>query len=243
MRVGGVSLTSLPGVKHPRPGGQLGGHVEYPLPIGQQPLRDRAPYPVRPLHCPDPGRPLAGSLPQLTVARGIRAEPARGPQNLLAVPGLDRDRQLVRVNPDDHLIHHVPLPRRAASHVSEDGQRYFELSRPFLSHASPRRPAGPHAMKEPHLATRRAAAIRALRPGTSPEPAPARAVLEDISSRDDGYSAGWQPAEPKTASGSRGSGGCVAGRGPAVFALAGAGRAGPVLLLPAGFVQRILDAP
>ena len=59
--------------------------------------------------------------------------------------------------------------------------------------------------------------------------------------RDDGYSAGWQPAEPKTASGSRGSGGCVAGRGPAVFALAGAGRAGPVLLLPVGFVQRILD--
>jgi hypothetical protein len=27
----------------------------------------------------------------------------------------------------------------------EDGQRYFELSRPFLSHASPRHPARPHA--------------------------------------------------------------------------------------------------
>src|SRR6266571_8162104 len=76
------------------------------------------------------------------------------------------------------------LPRRAASPVSEDGQRYFELSRPFLSHASPRRPAGPHARKEPHLATRWAAARRALRPGTSPEPAPTRVVLEDISSRD-----------------------------------------------------------
>jgi hypothetical protein len=41
-------------------------------------------------------------------------------------------------------------------------------------------------MKEPHLATQWAAAIRAFRPGTSPEPAPARVVLKDISSRDDG---------------------------------------------------------
>ena len=34
--------------------------------------------------------------------------------------------------------------------VSEDGQRYFELSRPFLSHASLRHPAGTHPMNEPH---------------------------------------------------------------------------------------------
>jgi hypothetical protein len=33
--------------------------------------------------------------------------------------------------------------------VSEDGQRYFELSRPFLGHASPRHPARTHARKEP----------------------------------------------------------------------------------------------
>jgi hypothetical protein len=35
--------------------------------------------------------------------------------------------------------------------------------------------------------------------------------------------------------------GCVVGRGPAVFVLARIGRPGPVLLLPVGFVQRILD--
>jgi len=34
---------------------------------------------------------------------------------------------------------------------SEDGHRYFEQSRPFLSHAPPRRPTGPHAIKEPQL--------------------------------------------------------------------------------------------
>ena len=39
-------------------------------------------------------------------------------------------------------------------------------------------------MKEPRLATRRAAAKRASGPGTSPEPAPTRAVLKDISSRE-----------------------------------------------------------
>lgn len=34
--------------------------------------------------------------------------------------------------------------------MSEDGQRCFEQSRPFSSHASPRCPTEPHAMKEPH---------------------------------------------------------------------------------------------
>jgi hypothetical protein len=38
-------------------------------------------------------------------------------------------------------------------------------------------------MKEPRPETRRAAARKSVQPGTSPEPAPARAVLEDISSR------------------------------------------------------------
>ena len=40
-----------------------------------------------------------------------------------------------------------------ADHLAgEDGQRYFELSRAFLSRASPRHPARTHAMKEPHPA-------------------------------------------------------------------------------------------
>jgi hypothetical protein len=47
----------------------------------------------------------------------------------------------------------TPVHRLASSLTpasnSEDGQRYFELSRPFLSHASPRYPARTHAMKEP----------------------------------------------------------------------------------------------
>jgi len=59
---------------------------------------------------------------------------------------------------------------------SEDGQRYFELSRPFLSHASPRHLARAHAMKEPHPATQAGSRKESAQPGTSPEPAPAQAV-------------------------------------------------------------------
>jgi hypothetical protein len=38
-------------------------------------------------------------------------------------------------------------------------------------------------MKEPRLATQAGSRKKSVQPGTSPEPAPARAVLEDISSR------------------------------------------------------------
>jgi len=76
--------------------------------------------------------------------------------------------------PDDHLIHHEHL---LAWHVpvSEDGQRYFELGRPFLSHASPRHLARAHAMKEPRP-TAAGSREESAQPGTSPEPALAQAV-------------------------------------------------------------------
>ena len=45
-------------LKYPGPGGQLGRHIQHPLPIGQQPLRQRPADPVRALHRPDPLGPL-----------------------------------------------------------------------------------------------------------------------------------------------------------------------------------------
>ena len=60
--------------------------------------------------------------------------------------------------------------------TGEDGHRYFEQSRPFLSHASPRHLARTHAMKEPRLITQAGSRKESARPGTSPEPALARAV-------------------------------------------------------------------
>ena len=122
------------------------------------------------------------------VLAGVRPKPARRTQHLPGISGLDRHRRLVRVHPDDHTIHHSLLARPIRL-VSEDGHRYFELSRPFLSHASLRRPTGPHAMKEPHP-TQVGSRDESVRPGTSLEPAPARAVMEDISSRGQGVEDG-----------------------------------------------------
>ena len=99
MRIGGIGLEPLAGARHPRPGRQLRRHIQHPLAVGEQPLGHRAPDPVRALHRPDSRRPLPGQPGQLTVTRGVSAEPARGPQNLPAVPGLDRDRQLVGNRP------------------------------------------------------------------------------------------------------------------------------------------------
>ena len=69
--------------------------------------------------------------------------------------------------------------------ASEDGQRYFELSKPFLSLASPRAPGQDASYERATLETETGSREKSVQPGTSPEPAPARAVLEDISSRDE----------------------------------------------------------
>jgi hypothetical protein len=171
----GSVLRPWPVTGHPGPGGQFGWHVQYPFAAGQQPLRQRPPDPVGAFHRPRPPGPLPRVGQQLPVAAHIGTEPALGPQNLPAVPGLDRHRQLVRIHPDDHLVHHEYLLAYQAP-ASEDGQRYFELSRPFLSHASPRHPAKAHAMKEPRPTNRTGSRKESTRPGTSPEPALARAV-------------------------------------------------------------------
>jgi hypothetical protein len=82
----------------------------------------------------------------------------------------------VRVDPDDHLIHPGHLLASLQRIFSEDGQRYFELGRPFLSHAPPRHPAKAHAMKSHTRHAKRAARNKSAQPSTSPEPAPAQAV-------------------------------------------------------------------
>jgi hypothetical protein len=92
MSVGGAGLAALAGVEHPGPGGQFGGDVQHPHSAGQQPLRQRPPDPVGAFHRPHPLRQLPGISQQLLVAARISAEPALGPQNLPAVPGLDRHR-------------------------------------------------------------------------------------------------------------------------------------------------------
>jgi hypothetical protein len=115
---------------------------------------------------PHPVRPLMGDLQHAAVAAGVGAERASRAQHLAGVAGLDRHRPLVRIHPDHHPVHHHPPHPDPAGRVSEDGQRCFEQSRPFSSHASPRCPAGSHAMKEPHQDERWAAASDSARTPT-----------------------------------------------------------------------------
>ena len=83
VRISRVGLAALTGVEHPRPGSELGRHIQHPLPAGQQPLRQRPPDPVRALHRPDPVRPLPGILPPAAGSRGRQCRtgpsPARSP--------------------------------------------------------------------------------------------------------------------------------------------------------------------
>ena len=66
----------------------------------------------------------------------------------------------------DRLCGSIPITTRSitvllildpVASVSEDGQRCFQQSTPFSSHASPRCTTGPHAMTEPHQEERWAA--------------------------------------------------------------------------------------
>jgi hypothetical protein len=77
-------LRPWPVPEHPRPGSELGGHVQHPLPAGQQPLRQRAPDTVRALHRPDPVRPLPRILHQQPVTTSVgRATLLRAEQTIL----------------------------------------------------------------------------------------------------------------------------------------------------------------
>jgi hypothetical protein len=105
------------------------------------------------------GEPSLGACDQVTrpdhlqhgpvLRRGRRERAGRG-QHLSGVAGLDRDRPLVRIYP--MMTTSITRPPRSPflrAVVNEAGQRCFEQSRPFLSHASPWCPPDPHAMKEP----------------------------------------------------------------------------------------------
>ena len=175
VRVVRVALAGMSGVEHPDAGGQLGWHVEDPLAVGEQPRRHRPASAIGALHRPRPARPLPAVPQHRPVAAGIGAEPAGREQHLPLVADLDRGRGLMRIHPDDHAAHTRRSSRRAVAD-SEDGQRYYEPSRPLLSHASPRCPARPHAMEEPR-SPRAGSRKKSVPPSTTPEPGPTRVTL------------------------------------------------------------------
>ena len=121
-----------------------------------QPDRQGPTQPVRPQDQPLSRRARQVHLArarrsrQLAVVAGASAEPARSPQDLrLSRASIVTD-SLCGSTPMTTLSITIP-PHPGADHLAgEDGQRHFELGKPFLSYAPPRHPARTHARKEPH---------------------------------------------------------------------------------------------
>ena len=106
--VAGIGLAVVAGVEEPHPGSELGRHVHDVLAGLEEPLRQRPAGAVASLDRPDPLRPVLRIGPHRGVAGLVGAEPARAEQLLASVDDLDRRRQLVGIDPDDHLRHRSP---------------------------------------------------------------------------------------------------------------------------------------
>jgi hypothetical protein len=126
VRVGGVGLAALPGVEHPRPGGQLGRHVDHALPVGQQPRRDRPPDPVRAVHGPGALWPQTGEPQQLPVAAP-------------SVPDRPRARSTSRSSRasivTDALCGSIPITTRSITRLLTDGGNHCQRGRATLFRA------------------------------------------------------------------------------------------------------------
>ena len=112
VRVVGVGLAVVAGVEQPGPGRQLRRHVDHVLAVGQQPLRQRPAGAVAALHRPHPVRPRRDVLAHRGVPGLVGAEPAGRQHRLAVVDDLDRRRQLVGIDPDEHLRHAASPSRR-----------------------------------------------------------------------------------------------------------------------------------
>ena len=98
----GVALAGVLGVQQPHPGGQLGLHIQHPLPGGNQLLGQQAAQPGSALYRPNPVRPGGRPRDQLPGLRRAGTDPHLA-QRLLGRGNCDRGvRALMRVDPDHH---------------------------------------------------------------------------------------------------------------------------------------------
>ena len=109
VRIPGIGLAVVAGVEEPDPGSQLGRHVHHLLARLEEPLCQGSTGAVAALERPDPLRPSLCIVPHRGVAGLVGAEPAGTEQRLVPVDDLDGGRELVGIDPDDHLRHSVLL--------------------------------------------------------------------------------------------------------------------------------------
>jgi hypothetical protein len=110
VRVVCVGLAVVPAIEQPGAGGELGGHVDHRLTVGQQPLRQRPAGAVTALDRPNPLRPGRDVFAHHGVAGLVGVEPASRQDSLAMVDDLDGRRQLMGIDPDEHLRHAAHSP-------------------------------------------------------------------------------------------------------------------------------------
>ena len=109
----GVGLAVVAGVEEPDLRGELGRDVDDAFAVFEYSLRERAPGTVGSFDGPDPVGPGLRVAAHRGVAGAVGGEPARAEQLLVLVDDLNRDRQLVGIDPEDHVlcvVVHVLLP-------------------------------------------------------------------------------------------------------------------------------------
>ena len=106
MRIQRVGLAVVPGVEQPGPRCKFRRNIDNRLPGLEQPLRQRPARATGAFDRPQPGGPHRDVAAHLDIAGTIGAEPSRADQQAAPVHYLDRRRQLVRINPDDHIVDH-----------------------------------------------------------------------------------------------------------------------------------------
>jgi hypothetical protein len=104
-----VGLAVVAGVEEPDPGRELGWDVHYVLAGLEQTLGQWSAGAVASLDRPNPLGPRLRVGPHRGVPGLVGAEPARAEQPLVTVDDLDGGRELVGIDPDDHLRHRVLL--------------------------------------------------------------------------------------------------------------------------------------
>ena len=149
-------------------GAELGRHVDDVLAVGEQPLRQRAAGAVAALDRPDPLPVGRDVFAHRRVAGLVGAEPAGRQDCLVVVDDLDRRRQLVGIDPDEHLRHASYPPRRWTCRDCEAGSATESWADPSGATPHGRCPTGTQTDREPHRSRWWAAAWRASRRAPGP---------------------------------------------------------------------------
>jgi len=134
--VAGIGLAVVAGIEEPDPGGQFGWDVHDVLAGLEESLGQWGADAVASLDRPDPVGPGLRVRSHRGVAGLVGAEPTGAQEFLVTVDDLDRGRQFVGIDPDDHLRHNTSPASPRTDQDGEVGSAATSCAVPFR--ATPR---------------------------------------------------------------------------------------------------------